>query len=481
MDTHCETFLTARLTALESALRQAEQLAAQNELPDAEITDAGLKITPLTKAVPEAADTLMRQAYALLPQVKITELLLEVDAWTGCTRHFTHLKSADPAAETSLLLTAILADGSNLGLSKMAESCPSVTYAKRSWLQAWPIRDETYAAALAELVNAHGHHAFAGWWGDGTTSSSDGQWFRAGGVGQSGSHCNAKYGPDPGVTFYTHISDQYAPFHTRVINAPVRDATYVLDGLLYHESDLRIDEHYTDTSGFTDQVFGLMPLLGFRFAPRIRDLQDQNLSVPGDAKPYPTLSRLVGGPIQVKHIRTHWDDILRLAASIKQGTVTASLMLRKLGSYPRQHGLAVALRELGRIERTLFTLDWRQSTELRRRVQIGLNKGEAKNALARAVFFNRVGELRDRRFENQRYRASGLNLIVAAIVLWNTVYLERAVQRLQAHGQTVDDTVLTHLSPLGWEHINLTGDYAWRQSKQVERGKFRPLRPFANP
>lgn len=261
----------------------------------------------------------------------------------------------------------------------------------------------------------------------------------------------------------------------------MRDATYVLDGLLYHESELRIDEHYTDTSGFTDHVFGLMQLLGFRFAPRIRDLKDKNLSVHGDAKRYPTLSRLVGGPIQVQHIRTHWDDILRLAASIKQGTATASLMLRKLGSYPRQHGLAVALRELGRIERTLFTLDWLQSTELRRRVQIGLNKGEAKNALARAVFFHRVGKLRDRRFEHQRYRASGLNLVVAAIVLWNTVYLERAVQRLQAHGQTVDDTLLTHLSPLGWEHINLTGDYAWRQRKQVARGKFRPLRPFANP
>ena len=95
-------------------------------------------------------------------------------------------------------------------------------------------------------------------------------------------------------------------------------------------------------------------------------------------------------------------------ASIQQGTVTASLMLRKLGSYPRQNGLALALRELGRIERTLFTLDWLQDIELRRRVQIGLNKGEAKNALARAVFFNRLGELRDRSFENQRYRASGL-------------------------------------------------------------------------
>lgn len=72
-------------------------------------------------------------------------------------------------------------------------------------------------------------------------------------------------------TFYTHISDQYAPFSTKVVNVGVRDSTYVLDGLLYHESDLRIEEHYTDTAGFTDHVFGLMHLLGFRFAPRIRD------------------------------------------------------------------------------------------------------------------------------------------------------------------------------------------------------------------
>jgi len=177
----------------------------------------------------------------------------------------------------------------------------------------------------------------------------------------------------------------------------------------------------------------------------------------------------------VKHIRAHWDEILRLAASIKQGTVTASLMLRKLSSYPRQNGLAVALRELGRIERTLFALDWMQNIELRRRVQIGLNKGEAKNALARAVFLNRLGEVRDRSFENQRYRASGLNLVVTAIVLWNTVYLERVVQALRDSGKEVDEKLLPYLSPLGWEHINLTGDYIWRQNK-FELGKFRPLR-----
>src|ERR1700754_112360 len=137
---------------------------------------------------------------------------------------------------------------------------------------------------------------------------------------------------------------------------------------------------------------------------------------------------MIGAPLVIKHIHTHWDDILRLSTSIKQGTMTASLMLRKLDSYPRQNGLAVALREIGRIERTLFILDWLQNVELRRRVHAGLNKGEARNALARSVFFYRLGEIRDRSFEAQRYRASGLNLVTAAIVLWNTVYLERAVQ-----------------------------------------------------
>ena len=155
-------------------------------------------------------------------------------------------------------------------------------------------------------------------------------------------------------------------------------------------------------------------------------------------------------------------------------------MLRKLGGYPRQNGLAVALRELGRIERTLFTLQWLRDVELRRRVHVGLNKGEARNALARAVFFNRLGEMRDRSFENQKHRASGLNLLVAAIVLWNTVYLERAVESLRSHGYPMDEDLLQHLIPLGWDHVALTGDYTWKAHRSAQRGQFRALRPLAS-
>lgn len=476
----CDQYLHDRMQLLEEQLKIVDRMAKADKLPDAIITNSGLKITPLTNSVPDEANALMQQAYSLLPHVKITELLMEVDEWTGFTRHFTHIKSGDVAKDKSLLLTTILADGINLGLTKMAESCPGMTYAKLSWLQAWHIRDETYSAALSELVNTQLSQPFAENWGDGTTSSSDGQRFRTSGYAERGGNINPKYGSDPGIQFYTHISDQYSPYHSKVINVGVRDSTYVLDGLLYHESDLRIEEHYTDTAGFTDHVFGMMHLLGFRFAPRIRDLADKRLFVPGKQRDYPTLSVLIGGTINQKQIRDHWEDILRLASSIQQGTVTASLILRKIGSYPRQNGLAVALRELGKIERTLFTLDWFQNVELRRRVNAGLNKGEARNALARAVFFNRLGEMRDRSFENQRYRASGLNLVTAAIILWNTVYLEKAINALKKNGKIIDEDLLQHISPLGWEHINLTGNYVWRYSRKIEKNKFRPLRQVQN-
>lgn len=477
----CSQYLQERLLLLEQQLDTVNRLAETNELPGAIFTASGLKITPLTNAVPIEAEALALQVYSMLPRVKITELLVEVDEWIGFTKHFKHIKNNETPSDKCLLLTVILADAINLGLRKMADSCPGITYAKLSWLQAWHIRDETYSAALSELTNAQFYHPFASNWGEGTTSSSDGQRFKTAGHAGDRRNINPKYGSDPGVQFYSHISDQYAPFHTKVINVGVRDATYVLDGLLYHESDMRIEEHYTDTSGFTDHVFGLMHLLGFRFAPRIRDLADKRLFVVDSKKECSTINTMIGDAINVKLIMSHWNEILRLAASIKQGTVTASLILRKLGSYPRQNGLARALRELGRIERTLFTLDWLQNIELRRRVNAGLKKGEAKNTLARVVFFNRLGEMRERSFENQRYRASGLNLVIAAIVLWNTVYLERSGQYLKDHGHSVDENLLKHLSPLGWEHINLTGDYVWRNDKMMGKGEFRALHKEKKP
>ena len=116
---------------------------------------------------------------------------------------------------------------------------------------------------------------------------------------------------------------------------------------------------------------------------------------------------------------------------------------------------------MGRIERSLFTLAWFQDPELLRRVTAGLNKGEAKNGLAKAIFFNRRGMVQDQSYEDQRNRASGLNLVLAAIILWNTIGLERAVETLRAQGTAVPDEFFQHLSLRGWERIILTGEYRW--------------------
>ena len=349
----------------------------------------------------------------------------------------------------------------NLGLTRMAQACRGTTFKQLSWTADWYVRDDSYSRALAELVNFHRDTELVNSWGDGSTSSSDGQNFPVGNVARRLGDVNPKYGSHPGVTVYTHISDQYSPFHTRLIHTNTRDATFVLDGLLYHGSNLNIKEHYTDTAGFTDHVFGLCHLLGFKFAPRIRDIGDLVLYTPDKPDKWPQMKTILGDRMKSRAIESQWDDLLRLTSSIRLGTVTASLIIRKLASYPRQNKLAMALREFGRIERTLFLLEWMQKPDLRARVQAGLNKGEARNDLARAVFFNRLGEVRDKSFENQSYRVSGLNLVVAAIILWNTIHLEEAIAEVKKR-RTVPDEYLSYLSPLGWEHISLTGDYIWK-------------------
>jgi TnpA family transposase len=352
-----------------------------------------------------------------------------------------------------------------------------VTKAQLAWIHTWYLREDTYRAALGAIINAHHLEPMAAIWGSGETSSSDGQFFPAGWRGQGSGEINAKYGIDPGMLFYTHISDQYGPFHGKIISATLGEAPHVLDGLLHHGTVLNVKEHYTDTGGANDHVFALCHLLGFRFVPRLRDFQDYRLGTIEKATVYKGIESLFGRPIRIDVIREHWEEIIRLAASIKTGAVAPSVILKKIAAFPRQNRLDFALAELGRLERTLFMLDWLESPELRRRCHAGLNKGESRHALAQAVFLHKQGRIVDRTFENQSYRASGLNLVTAAIVYWNTVYLGQAVQHLRLNGNVVPNELLQHVAPLGWNHISLTGDYLWGQIEAPNNG-FRSLNIF---
>ncbi len=230
-----------------------------------------------------------------------------------------------------------------------------------------------------------------------------------------------------------------------------------------NETGRRIREQFADTGGFTDLVFAVTALLSYRFIPRIRDLPSKRLHV-FDPKGVPTeLKGLVGDSIRENTISANWPDVLRSVATMVSGTMAPSQLLRKFASYPRQHDLAVALREIGRVERTLFIIEWLLDIDMQRRANLGLNKGEAHHALKSALRIGRQGEIRDRTSEAQHFRIAGLNLLTAIIIYWNTDQLGRAVRKRKREGLDIPGYLLGHISPLGWEHILFTGEYRWRR------------------
>lgn len=275
---------------------------------------------------------------------------------------------------------------------------------------------------------------------------------------------------------YRFTSDRYATFWVNIISSNARDALHIIDGIHYHETDLCISEHYTDTAGYTDQVFGLSHLLGFKFAPRIRDIADLQLFSISKLDEYKcaNIKDLIQGKINIKVIRENYEDVLRLAHSIKEGIVSGSLIMSKLGSYARQNALATALREMGRIEKTIFILEYIMDKAFRRRIQRGLNKGEAMNALARAIFFGKRGELRERELQDQLQRASALNILINAICVWNTRYLEKTIEHLKIR-ECLDEELLKHISPLNWAHINFLGEYSFDVRNIPRNDELRPL------
>jgi TnpA family transposase len=470
-----EAYLAKRRALLDRRLAEIATKAAADRLEDVRIAQGAMRISPLKATTPEEAEALAERLYGMVPAVRVTDLLAEVDRWTGFSATFTHLHTGLPTDDPRVALTAVLADATNLGLTRMADACAIASYRQLAWTAGWHLREETYRRALAALVNAQQAQPLAAHFGAADVSSSDGQHFPTGGLGEAVGAFNARYGRNATTLLYTHVSARHAPFHTAAI-PPSGEAAHVIDGLLYHEADLNSAVHHTDGGGVSDHVFALAHVLGFRFAPRIPNLAERRLYAFGPADTWPALEPFIAGTIDTKLIAAHWDDVLRLAASVRTGRVSASLMLKRLGAYPRQNGLALALREVGRVERTLATLDWLERPELRRQATAELNKGEARNALARAVCFHRLGRLRDRTAELQQHRASGLALVTAAIALWNTVYLGRALDALRRRGEAVPDALLAHIAPLGWQHVNLTGDYLWGAGGSLGPDGFRPLR-----
>ena len=209
--------------------------------------------------------------------------------------------------------------------------------------------------------------------------------------------------------------------------------------------------------------------------PRLRDFPDRRLACFGKPGRWKHLAPIMRRPINESVVLDHWgSDVTRLAASIKTGSAEPSHMLRKLGACRQRNRLHPALGEIGRIERSLFMPDWIENPRLRMECEAGLSRSETRHSLAKAVFAHSQGRVHDRSPEAQQKRVMALNLVIAAINCWNTPCMDKAASHMKRQGLLPDLGLLRHLAPLGWLHVNLTGDRNRDVSATMPTG-FRPL------
>jgi len=288
---------------------------------------------------------------------------------------------------------------------------------------------------------------------------------------------NPKYfGTGRGVTWYNLVSDQFTGLHAITVPGTLRDSLILLAVVLEQQTELQPTQIMTDTGAYSDVVFGLFRLLGYRFSPRLADVGGTRFWRIDPAADYGEFNAVAKSRLHTDLIAQHWDDLLRLAGSLKLGKVPATGIMRILQRGESPTRLAQALAEFGRLEKTLYTLAYLDDEAQRRATLTQLNRGEGRHSLARALFHGKRGELRQRYREGQEDQLGALGLVVNLIALWNTLYLEAVLTQLRQEGFPVLDEDVARLSPLSFEHINLLGRYSFTLPEAIAQGQLRPLR-----
>jgi TnpA family transposase len=424
------------------------------------------------------------QLQEMLPRVDLPEVLLEVHTRTGFADEFTHLSEGNARVEDLpiSICAVLIAEACNIGLEPLVRSdVPALTRSRLSWVQQNYIRMDTLIRANARLVDAQGSIPLAQLWGGGEVASADGLRFTVP-VRTLNAGPNSKYfGVGRGITYYNFTSDQFTGFHGIVIPGTLRDSLFLLEGLLEQQTRLRPTEVMTDTAGYSDVVFGLFWLLGYQFSPRLADIGEARFWRIEPKANYGALDSLARHRVNTELIANNWDDLLRVAGSLKLGTVSASELMRTLQGGSSPSTLSRAIGELGRVAKTLYLLAYIDDETYRRRILTQLNRGEGRHSLARTVFHGQRGEVRQRYREGQEDQLGALGLVVNVLVLWNTCYMDAALRHLRNQGYELKEEDLSRLSPLGHKHINMLGRYQFALAEHLKRGELRPLRDPNDP
>ena len=440
-----------------------------------------ITVTNLDKLEEPASLTqLSKQVTALLPKVDLTELLLEIHTHTGFLDEFSHVSESKARAKdlATSICAGLMAEACNIGMEPLIKShVPALTRHRLSAIKQNYIRAETLTKANVRLVDHQSTLPLVQKWGGGHVASADGMRFITP-VQTINARPNKKYFRNSkGITWYNFLSDQYSGFHGIVIPGTLRDSIFVLEGLLEQQTGLRPTEIMTDTTGTSDIVFGLFWLLGYQFSPRLADAGEAVFWRIDKGADYGVLNDIARGQIYTHRIEQYWDDMLRIAGSLKLGTIRASELIRSLLKSDRPSSLAQAIIELGRINKTLYLLNYIDDEDYRRRILTQLNRGEGRHSVARIICHGQLGEIRKRYTEGQEDQLGTLGLVTNAVVLWNTIYMQAALDHT-CQAMDIREEDVARLSPLVYGHLNVLGHYSFTLADQVRDGQLRPLNQF---
>jgi TnpA family transposase len=441
---------------------------------------AHLNLTPIDKTLePQSLLDLRKRMAKMMPRVDLPELILEVSARTNFTSAFTHISERSSRAKdiNISLCSVIMSEACNTGFEPLIK--PNVTALKRdrlSWVAQNYVRDGTITDSNAILVSEHTNIPLSSSWGDGEIASADGMRFV---VPVKTVHAgpNPKYfGYGKGVTWYNLLSNQLTGLNDLPVPGTMRDSMSLLAVVLEQQTELRPTTIMTDTGAYSDVVFGLFRLLGYRFSPRLADIGETRFWRLDPLADYGELNAISTHVARLDKMEPHWEDMLRLVGSLRLGRLSALDIMKTLQVGNKPTRLALAIAEYGRIDKTIHLLTYIDDEDKRHEIQKQLNRVEGRHNLAREIFHGKRGELRKHYREGQEDQLGALGLMLNIIVYWNTLYMQAVLEQLKSEGYPVKEDDVVRLSPLIFSHINMLGRYQFSVPDEVSQGLLRPLR-----
>jgi TnpA family transposase len=461
---HIETVLEQLKIATEDKYRAVNQHIANGENPHLQFnTEAFVLTTPkLERSTTEPMSTLLSEA-GLIPIITILSAINRITHFTEAFKHYS-VKHHKLKPNVQTILAGLMAQGCNIGVGKIANISRGVNENTLHHTVNWFFTLKNIQQAnnkILALINKLALCSIFKHKASTTHTSSDGRKVNVAVDSLLANYSFKYFGKDKGVSIYTFIDDLQSLFYSKVISASERESAYVIDGLL-HNDVVKSTIHSTDMHGFTEAVFAATHLVGVSLAPRFKRLNKQCIYSFSARQTYEKKGYkiLPSRTLNVQLIRGQWDAILRFMVTIKLKETPASQLFKRLSSYAKDHPLYKALKEFGRIIKTLFLLTYLDDVELRQRMEQQLNRIELANKFSKAVFFANNQEFKQGTREEQEIATACKVLIQNAIVLWNYLYLSQLlVKRTTATEKTSLLNIIKQSSMLSWQHVNLQGEY----------------------